>query len=525
MSRGEVELDNRSRRDLGRSDAQRLGARLVSLRVPAGRSGAGGEDLLDRAPRSRAAAAMARATSPAVATEACTSSPMRAAVASSATPPQASTRRRRHGRPPPCRRRREADMHARRRRRRRPGRPGGRAPRPACPRGRRAAGCPRGERPRPFASVAPEFRRLEARKLGDAQRAAPGVLGAAAEAAHMRSQPRDADRPIDVRDRGTTRAGSASAARTACSPEISTRFSLGARQFGPGRTDGMHNDGMTADAQSEALARLAGLLADDTRAAFCLALFDRRAWTAGELARHAGVARSTASEHLDRLVTGGLLVERRQGRHRYVELADAGVAELLEDLMGHLEPGQERPRTFRAVATADALARARTCYDHLAGRLGVAVTEAMTRKGLLDQSSGVALTAAGEAWLAASASMSQSSGAAGGRSSACASTGRSDVRTSPVARASGSARSLSATAGSGASGAAGRCWSRPPGRPRSATCSRSRLRPSQVTVCQRNRRSARPASSTAKTASTPRFGSVEVNEWPRTATSCRPSAR
>ena len=157
--------------------------------------------------------------------------------------------------------------------------------------------------------------------------------------------------------------------------------------------------GMTADAQSEALARLAGLLADDTRAAFCLALFDRRAWTAGELARHAGVARSTASEHLDRLVTGGLLVERRQGRHRYVELADARVADLLEDLMGHLEPRQERPRTFRAVATADALARARTCYDHLAGRLGVAVTEAMTRKGLLDQSSGVALTAAGEAWL------------------------------------------------------------------------------------------------------------------------------
>jgi DNA-binding transcriptional ArsR family regulator len=156
---------------------------------------------------------------------------------------------------------------------------------------------------------------------------------------------------------------------------------------------------MTADLESEALARLAGLLADNTRAAFCLALFDGRAWTAGELARHAGVARSTASEHLDRLVAGGLLIERRQGRHRYVELADARVADLLEDLMGHLEPGQERPRTFRAVAAADALARARTCYDHLAGRLGVAVTDAMTRKGLLDQSSGVALTDAGEAWL------------------------------------------------------------------------------------------------------------------------------
>ncbi|HET6173150.1 MAG TPA: winged helix-turn-helix domain-containing protein [Gaiellales bacterium] len=153
--------------------------------------------------------------------------------------------------------------------------------------------------------------------------------------------------------------------------------------------------------QSEALAGLAGLLADDTRAAFCLALFDGRACTAGELARHAGVARSTASEHLDRLVDGGLLTERRQGRHRYVELADAGVAELLEDLMARLAPIQERPRTFRAVATADALARGRTCYDHLAGRLGVAVTDAMTGKGLLDQANGLALTDAGADWLGA----------------------------------------------------------------------------------------------------------------------------
>ena len=158
---------------------------------------------------------------------------------------------------------------------------------------------------------------------------------------------------------------------------------------------------MQPDSQSAALARLAGLLADDTRAAFCLALFDGRAWTAGELARHAGVTRSTASEHLDRLVAGGLLAERRRGRHRYVELADAGVAELLEDLMAHLAPGQERPRTFRAVATADALARARTCYDHLAGRLGVAVTDAMAAKGLLDQDSGFALTGAGADWLTA----------------------------------------------------------------------------------------------------------------------------
>jgi len=160
-----------------------------------------------------------------------------------------------------------------------------------------------------------------------------------------------------------------------------------------------HNAGMAPETQSTALAHLAGLLADETRASFCLALFDGRAWTAGELARHAGVARSTASEHLDRLVAGGLLAERRQGRHRYLELADARVAELIEDLMAHLEPCEERPRTFRAVATAAALANARTCYDHLAGRLGVAVTAAMTDRGMLDQDSGCTLTAEGGDWL------------------------------------------------------------------------------------------------------------------------------
>ena len=67
--------------------------------------------------------------------------------------------------------------------------------------------------------------------------------------------------------------------------------------------------------------------------------------------------------------------------------------------MSYLEPLEERPRTLRAVATTAALAGARTCYDHLAGRLGVAVTDAMTRKGLLDQSGGIALTDAGGAWL------------------------------------------------------------------------------------------------------------------------------
>ncbi|WP_439677302.1 ArsR/SmtB family transcription factor [Embleya sp. MST-111070] len=148
------------------------------------------------------------------------------------------------------------------------------------------------------------------------------------------------------------------------------------------------------------LAALAALLADETRAAVCLALLDRRAWTAGELARHCGVAPSTISEHLSRLVEGGLLVGERQGRHRYVRLADAGVARLVEDLAAYTTPATPRPAaSLRAHSAGAALARGRTCYDHLAGRLGVAITDALTARGLLRQDAGFAITDAGLAWL------------------------------------------------------------------------------------------------------------------------------
>ncbi|PXY37067.1 transcriptional regulator [Prauserella coralliicola] len=152
-------------------------------------------------------------------------------------------------------------------------------------------------------------------------------------------------------------------------------------------------------ARSSELAALARLLGDDTRARFCLALLDGRAWTAGELATLAGVSPSTASEHLGKLVAGGLLVERRQGRHRYVQLAGPRVAELLEGLVAHLEPAPERPASLRTSRVSAALARGRTCYDHLAGRLGVAITDALAARGLLDTTAGFALTSDGVDWL------------------------------------------------------------------------------------------------------------------------------
>ncbi|MFE6521206.1 ArsR/SmtB family transcription factor [Streptomyces sp. NPDC057794] len=155
----------------------------------------------------------------------------------------------------------------------------------------------------------------------------------------------------------------------------------------------------TRDPRAAGLARLTALLADETRAMCLLALLDGRAWTAGELARHAGVAPSTLSEHLSRLVAGGLLAEERQGRHRYVRLAGTRVAQLVEDLAAQVAPDLAAPpRNLRESTAGAAMARGRTCYDHLAGRLGIVVTDALTARGLLVRETGFALTDAGVSW-------------------------------------------------------------------------------------------------------------------------------
>ncbi len=146
------------------------------------------------------------------------------------------------------------------------------------------------------------------------------------------------------------------------------------------------------------LAETASLLADRTRAAFCQALLDGRAWTAGELARHAGVRPSTASEQLSRLIQGGLLNEERQGRHRYVRLAGPEAAALVEALASYA-PDAPHPRNLRQSVRISAEARARTCYDHLAGHLGVALADAMIARTLVADDSGLAVTSAGRTWL------------------------------------------------------------------------------------------------------------------------------
>ncbi|GID76865.1 transcriptional regulator [Paractinoplanes deccanensis] len=150
---------------------------------------------------------------------------------------------------------------------------------------------------------------------------------------------------------------------------------------------------------ASSLAAWASLLADRTRAAFCLALMDGRAWTVGELARHAGVALSTASEHADRLVAGGLLTQHRQGRHRYLSLAGPGVATLIETVTATTEHTPAPVRGLAAATRRRNLAYARTCYDHLAGAVGVALADGMTTTGLLSRDNGLSLTDAGRALL------------------------------------------------------------------------------------------------------------------------------
>ncbi|RLP96534.1 helix-turn-helix transcriptional regulator [Micromonospora sp. CV4] len=157
---------------------------------------------------------------------------------------------------------------------------------------------------------------------------------------------------------------------------------------------------MNAVTEGRGMAELAALLADGTRAGICLALLDGRAWTAGELARRAGVAPSTASDHLTRLVRGGLLVEERQGRHRYLRLAGPAVAQLIESLAGHAPAPPAPTGSLRATTAGAALAYARTCYDHLAGRLGVLMYDALLADGRLDRASGLTLTPEGWAWAA-----------------------------------------------------------------------------------------------------------------------------
>jgi DNA-binding transcriptional ArsR family regulator len=131
------------------------------------------------------------------------------------------------------------------------------------------------------------------------------------------------------------------------------------------------------------IARTATLIADSSRATILQALADGRALPPSQLAAAARVSRSTVSEHLAKLLDAGLLAVERGGRNRYYRLAGEEVAQALEAL-AVISPGRE-VRSLGDATRADALSAARTCYGHLAGRLGVAIAGALLRDGAIER--------------------------------------------------------------------------------------------------------------------------------------------
>ena len=148
------------------------------------------------------------------------------------------------------------------------------------------------------------------------------------------------------------------------------------------------------------IAAIAALIGERARADILTALMGGQALTATELAGVAGVSKATTSAHLARLAEGRLVVVESQGRHRYFRLADDDVAELLESLMGvAYRAGALR---LKSSPREPAMRKARVCYDHLAGDLGVFAFEQLQRRRFLRHGeAGLALTPAGERFAAA----------------------------------------------------------------------------------------------------------------------------
>lgn len=129
------------------------------------------------------------------------------------------------------------------------------------------------------------------------------------------------------------------------------------------------------------LASPARLMGEPARAAMLVALLDGRSLPASELAAIAGVTAPTASAHLAQLAQGGLLTDRRLGRHRYFTFAGPEVADAVEALQ-RIAPRQA-VSSYRQSATAERLAEARSCYDHLAGRAALRLADSLVAEGAL----------------------------------------------------------------------------------------------------------------------------------------------
>ncbi|WP_068784045.1 ArsR/SmtB family transcription factor [Paenibacillus phocaensis] len=155
---------------------------------------------------------------------------------------------------------------------------------------------------------------------------------------------------------------------------------------------------MGATSPTSPAAAIASLVSDPSRSAMLTGMLDGRFHAAGELARMAGVQAQTASFHLAKLTEAGLVAVEKQGRHRYYGIANPEVARVMESLLSIAPPAPVR--SLRQATEDQALRYARTCYDHLAGSLGVRLTQSLVRTGILAEGDGAfEVTAEGAAFL------------------------------------------------------------------------------------------------------------------------------
>jgi DNA-binding transcriptional ArsR family regulator len=146
------------------------------------------------------------------------------------------------------------------------------------------------------------------------------------------------------------------------------------------------------------IATIAGLIGDRARANILLSLMEGRALTASELARSAGITKQTASSHLAKLLDAQLIAVEQAGRHRYHRLADDAVGSAIEQLIGLAARVDVRP--VQTGPSDAAMRKARVCYDHLAGDLGVLLFDSFERRGLVRRAgTSLTLTSDGESFL------------------------------------------------------------------------------------------------------------------------------
>jgi DNA-binding transcriptional ArsR family regulator len=140
---------------------------------------------------------------------------------------------------------------------------------------------------------------------------------------------------------------------------------------------------------------IASLISDPSRAAILTALMDGRSHPAGDLAYAANIKPQTASFHLAKMLEANVVSLEKQGRHRYYRIENFEIAKALETLLA-LSP-QPKVNSFKQVTENESLRLARTCYDHLAGKLGVKLMDALVDKGyIIEKSNDILITKDGE---------------------------------------------------------------------------------------------------------------------------------